>query len=47
VKIPNNITNAIYCNLDRGPSFGGNHDMYIANGCNANSNSSCNVGNAY
>ena len=30
-----------YKNNSYGPSFGGGHDLYIANGCRSNSNSYC------
>ena len=33
--------NAIYRNNSYGPSFGAGYDLYIANGCKSNSNSSC------
>jgi hypothetical protein len=38
---------AIYCNSDRGPSFGNNHDIYVADNCNANTCSYTNLGAAY
>ena len=37
----------IYCNSGYGPSFGGGHDLHIANGANANSTSYSNLGNTY
>ena len=36
----------IYCNSDRGPAFGGGHDIYICNNC-CSSNCSDNSGNSY
>eukprot|EP01084_Bolivina_argentea_P173670 300834_1 len=41
-----NYGSAIYGNKSYGPTFGGNHDLYIVNNCN-NSNSSTNLGNVY
>ena len=37
----------IYCNSGYGPSFGGGHDLHIANGANANSNSYSKLGSTY
>ena len=42
-----NNQNGIYCNNGYGPTFGGSHDLYIANGANANSNSYSVLGNSY
>ena len=42
-----NDQNGIYCNSSYGPIFGGGHDLLIASGANANSNSSSNLGNSY
>ena len=42
-----NNNNGIYCNSSYGPTFGGGHDLFIANGANANSNSSSNLGFSY
>lgn len=42
-----NNNNGIYCNSSYGPIFGGGHDLLIANGANANSNSSSNLGSSY
>ena len=39
--------NGIYCHSGYGPTFGGNHDLHIANGANANSNSYTNIGHTY
>ena len=41
VKLPmvQNHQNAIYCAASSGPTFGGGHDLHVANG--ANSNTSC------
>ncbi|KAL0228936.1 hypothetical protein GEMRC1_013556 [Eukaryota sp. GEM-RC1] len=38
--------NDIYCNSGYGPTFGGNHDLYVVNNCQS-SNSSCNLGHTY
>ena len=49
-KIPlkgNNNQYGICCNGGYGPTFGGNHDLHIANGANANSRSQSNLGNTY
>ena len=49
-KIPlkgTNNQNGIYCDSGYGPSFGGNHDLHIANGANANSSSYSNLGYTY
>ena len=43
----NNNNCAIYCHSSYGPTFGGGHDLCIANGANANSNSHSNLGNTY
>jgi hypothetical protein len=40
-------TYAIYSKSSYGPTFGYGHDIYIANHCNANSQSSTNVGYGY
>ena len=42
-----NNQNGIYCNSSYGPIFGGGHDLLIASGANANSNSSSNLGGSY
>ena len=34
--------NAIYRNTSYGPTFGSGHDLYIADQCKSNNNSSCN-----
>jgi hypothetical protein len=39
--------NAIYCNSYYGPTFGYNHDIYIANGCNGNASSYTILGSAF
>lgn len=35
-------TNAIYRHNSYGPTFGGGHDLYLANSCRSNTNSYCN-----
>jgi len=47
LKIVKNQQNAIYGNSGYGPTYGGNHDLYIANNCNSNTSSYTNLGNAY
>jgi hypothetical protein len=42
-----NSANAIYCHPSYGPTFGNNHDLYVANACNDNASSCTNLGNAY
>ena len=42
-----NNQNGICCSSAYGPIFGGGHDLCIANGANANSNSYSNLGNSY
>jgi hypothetical protein len=39
--------NAIYCPNSYGPTFGGGHDIYVANGCNGNTSSSTNLGSTF
>ena len=39
--------NGIHCRSEYGPTFGGNHDLYIATGANANSNSYSILGYTY
>ena len=39
--------NGIYCSSGYGPTFGGNHDLHIATGANANANSYSHIGHAY
>ena len=39
--------NGIYCNRSYGPTFGGNHDLFIASGANANTKSYSVMGNTY
>ena len=39
--------NAIYCNSSYGPTFGGGHDLYIADKCNENSNNYNGTNNTY
>ena len=46
-KEPSNGSNAIYCNNSYGPTFGAGHDLYVANGCNSNTNSYCNFPYSY
>jgi hypothetical protein len=38
---------AIYCGSSHGPSFGNYNDIYVANGCNANSSSNTRLGSQY
>lgn len=40
-------TNGIYCESSYGPTFGGNHDLYIATEANANKSSYSNIGHTY
>ncbi|XP_031570032.1 uncharacterized protein LOC116304430 [Actinia tenebrosa] len=42
-----NIDNAIYGNGGYGPTFGGGHDIYIANNAGGNTNSYSNLGHSY
>ena len=49
-KMPLNGTSnqhGIFCKSGYGPSFGGGHDLHIANGANANSSSYSNLGTTY
>ena len=39
--------NAIYCHPSQGATFGGGHDLYIANNANTNQNSYSNLGFTY
>jgi hypothetical protein len=39
--------NAMYDTSSRGPTFGGNHDINVADNANSNSQSSTNVGHSY
>jgi len=39
--------NAMYGNSGYGPTFGGGHDIYIANSAGSNTNSYSNLGNTY
>lgn len=39
--------NAIYGNSGYGPTFGGGHDIYIANSAGSNTNSYSNLGHTY
>jgi hypothetical protein len=41
-----NSSLAIYCGSSYGPTFGGGHDIYVADGCNQNS-SNTNLGHTY
>ncbi len=45
--INNTHSYAIYCHPSYGPTFGGGHDLYIADNSNANKNSSTCSGNVY
>ena len=38
---------AIYGNSDRGPSFGGGHDIFISNNAGSNTGSYTNLGHSY
>jgi len=42
-----NPTNSIYCHSSYGPTFGGGHDIYIANNSNQNSTSYSNLCHSY
>lgn len=42
-----NSGNAIYGKNGYGPTFGGGHDIYIANSAGSNRNSYCNLGHSY
>jgi hypothetical protein len=42
-----NRTCAIYCKPTYGPTFGGQHDLHVADRCNANASSYTNVRNYY
>ena len=42
-----NQQNAIYCNSDRGPTFGGGHDIYISTNANSSGSSYSNLGHTY
>ena len=48
-KYPNtqNFDNAVYHNSGYGPTFGGNHDLYISNDYLNNKNSHCSLGYSY
>jgi hypothetical protein len=35
----NSSAEAIYCHSSYGPTFGGGHDIHVADGCNANTSS--------
>jgi len=35
------FNNAVYHNSGYGPTFGGGHDIYLANGCKSNQSSYC------
>jgi hypothetical protein len=39
-----NVSNAIYCYSNRGPTFGGGHDAHVADNCTANTSSYTNLG---
>ena len=43
----NNTSSGIFCDSSYGPTFGGGHDLYIANVANANSSSRSKLGNTY
>lgn len=40
-------THAMYGNNTYGPTYAGNHDLYIANKCNVNSSSYTHLGYSY
>lgn len=42
-----NTSFAIYCGSSYGPTFGGGHDIYIADNANQNANSYTNFGTSY
>ena len=42
-----NTSNAIHNPSSYGPTFGGGHDMHIANNCNADKSSYMNIGSSY
>ena len=44
---PNMYSNAMLHNSYYGPTFGGSHDLHIANDANNNSNSESNLGHTY
>jgi hypothetical protein len=46
-KIQNQTVSSIYCNSEYGPTFGGNHDLYISSDSNYNLNSYANVGSSF
>ena len=39
--------NAIYCQSDYGPSFGGGHDLHISTNANSSGSSYSNLGHTY
>lgn len=43
----NSPQHAMYNHGNYGPTFGSNHDMYVANGANGNTGSSTNIGSVY
>jgi hypothetical protein len=48
LKIPSNNTGAcMYDNISYGPTYGGNHDLHIADMANSNSLSYCKLGGSY
>jgi hypothetical protein len=42
-----NPSSAVYCHSACGPIFGGGHDLYVAGGCNVNTNSHTFLGSSY
>jgi hypothetical protein len=40
-------SHAIYCHSSYGPTFGGGHDIYVADGCNETRNSYTSLGHSY
>jgi hypothetical protein len=42
-----NPSNSIYCHPSWGPTFGGNHDIYVAPNCDQNTSSYTNLGYSY
>ena len=45
--VPQRTEYIVYCNPGYGPTFGGGHDLYIANQCGSNTSSSANFGHTY
>jgi hypothetical protein len=47
IKMKWSRNNGIFCNSSYGPTFGGGHDLLIANNSNINKTSNSNLGNSY